>query len=146
MIKRLIFYGLILIGTFTNCQKAATIQPIFDCEVPLVLDSLSTQNTLLGTWEWFGNICISRIDVVDTIAFVGLSVVFETNNQFVLLQNDSIIVRNNYQLGKQLTDQYQLVVEPSIEQLSGLISFCDDRLTFNDGYRDLCSNIFRKTQ
>jgi len=134
-----------------SCEKEIKIEipPInqkimWDCHHEKTWDSLKTQNTLIGIWEWKYIACFWTPENANSEDFQGLSIEFKSDSTLDVKQDGNIIQTSNWKVVDGDAGLYALEVETHVMQLGGRILFCEDIVEFNDSYIDGCDNYFRR--
>jgi len=117
---------------------------MWDCHHETSWDSLKTNFTLIGEWEWEYIGCYWFPEGANDEEFKGLTIEFKSDNTLDVKENGQITQTSNWKVVDGDLDLFAIDVEPTVNQLYGRILFCDDRVEFNHSYIDGCDNYFKR--
>ena len=117
---------------------------MYECHQQTNWDSLTTQNELIGEWEWEYITCFETPDNANDSDFKGLTIEFKSDQSLVVRENGKITQTSSWKVVDGDVAYYALEVDPYVILLYGRMLFCDDLLEFNHSYIDGCDNYFRK--
>ncbi|SDM72341.1 hypothetical protein SAMN05421823_12114 [Catalinimonas alkaloidigena] len=109
-------------------------------------DALQTRHTLLGEWIWEQRRCVWHPKEANREAFGGLHLVFKADSTLEVQENGQVLQVSRWQVVPGDAGLFALQVDPAIAQLSGRILFCEDRVVFQDSYRDGCDHYFKRKE
>ncbi|WKN44059.1 hypothetical protein [Tunicatimonas pelagia] len=121
-------------------------QGSYECFVESSQDTTQLANQLLGTWQWEYVSCFWTPEQANDQAHRGLTIVFQADKQLEVRQDGQLVQTSSWSFEPNDSIFYELQVEPPVIQLYGSIELCDSIVTFEDAYRDGCTNIFTKTR
>ncbi len=119
---------------------------MWDCHHETSWDSLKTNLTLIGEWEWEFTGCYRSPEGATNEEFKGLTIEFKSDNTLEVKENEQITQISNWKVAEGDADLFAIDVEPSVIQLYGRILFCGERVEFNDSYIDGCDNYFKRKE
>ena len=126
-----------------SCNQMEDRIKLPDCHNRMTLDSLQTENELIGEWEWIFIRCFSDPGNGDDYSYRGLTIEFKSNHTLIVKKEGEVIKTSSWTLKDRLDGSFSLEADPSVSQLSGIISICEDLISFNASYYDLCDNYFK---
>ena len=146
--KSSLFY-LLSIVVLISCQDKIQEPPIiqsdmFACHRTLEWDEIKTRDALIGIWdlEFIG--CYFYDPYTAYVIDMGISIEFMPDSTLIVRLKDSITQVSVWQIVDGDGDLFELDEEPFVQQLGGRIWFCDNRVEFNESYRDICDHWFVK--
>ena len=114
------------------------------CHHETTWDSLATQNTLIGEWNWEYLTCPRFSENPNNEEFNGLSIEFKADLTLDVKQNGAFVSSSNWQVVEREEDLFGLVVDPPVDQLNGRIFFCKEEVEFSNSYVDGCDHFFER--
>jgi len=108
-------------------------------------NATQTQQNLMGIWDRIfegGTNPGSGRDVSNQ----EISIEFKIDSSLIVRNNESTTQIAQWQIVNGDADLFSHEAEPYVNYLGGRIMFCDDLVLFNDSYRDLVDNYFRKRE
>ncbi|MEM6806779.1 MAG: hypothetical protein AAF696_35585, partial [Bacteroidota bacterium] len=92
-------------------------------------------------WNWEDSYCYSNPNGQDD---KSLSIKFHTDNTVDVFENGQLIQSLSWQVVDEGNEFYRLNLSPEVFQLEGYIFLCDDQVSFNSSYIDLCDTYFKR--
>ena len=133
-----------------SCKKSpdptvsAEFSSLLDCHQQMSWDSTKMNQTIIGTWNWQFVRCYFRDNLESYDVYKGFSVEFKADHTLVTKQNGIETGAANWNLVPNNYNSFILEINPFVEQLNGIVYFCDDRMEFANGYIDGCDNYFTR--
>ena len=127
---------------FLSCKKNND-RTLWECNNAPFLDSVTISNKIIGSWIWTKQLCGDGAGIL-LIANKNIKITFNANATFTVLENSAIITQGNWKLQTVGGSVWELDLSSSSEYLYGGILFCNNKVMFNDSYRDGCDNVFVK--
>ena len=124
-----------------NTKPPMTLSEFYTCHHEKIWNQNSTRDSLIGIWDW---IYIGRFNSGQNTEMQGVTIEFKPDSTLVTKVKDSITHISFWIVVDGDADMYAVEESPVGEYLGGRIQFCDDLVLFNDSYRDLFDNYFRK--
>ena len=116
----------------------------YECYAESSQDTVTLARQLVGTWRWEYVSCFWTPKEDSNQTYRGLTVVFQKDQNLEVRQENQLIQTSSWAFEPNDSIYYELRIEPPVRQLYGRVELCDSVLTFEDSYRDGCTNIFRK--
>jgi hypothetical protein len=119
-------------------------QSILKCHNESNWNLESTENKIIGLWEWKYIRCCGETanPYENDTESKGLKIEFKDDGTGVLINND-VSEEFTWTIGT-YDVLYGFSTEPSITQISGQLIFCDDIMMCNASYADGADNFFKK--
>lgn len=134
--------------TFIACNKVEnppfSQADMWDCHNELKWDSLQTQNSLIGIWEWEYIGCYWNPENANNESFKGMTIEFKSDSTLIVKEYEQITQTSKWVVVKGDGDLFAIDVDPTVIQLYGRILFCDQIVEFNHSYIDGCDNYFKR--
>lgn len=139
-------FGLLLTFLFFlfSCETeepSALIPDLSDCHAKKNWKSDEIEDALIGEWNWEDSYCYSNPAGEDD---AGLRIRFNSDNSLDLFENGQLTQSLSWQVLDEGNETFRLNVSPSIFQLEGYIFLCDDQVSFNSSFIDLCDTYYRR--
>ena len=135
---------LILISCKQKENPPVDQSDFWTCHHESTWDSLTTQNTLIGEWNWESVTCPRMIEGGSTEDYTGLSVEFKSDQTLDLKQEGVITQTSSWHLVEGQEGLFTLTIEPPVYQLNGRILFCKQQVEFSNSYLDGCDLFFKR--
>lgn len=128
-----------------SCNREPISQAdIWACDNEMQWDSLSTHQALIGEWEWEYISCFSDPEELNHDEYNGMTIEFSDNNILQVREDGQLVQISTWELELEDGSLFGIHAVPRVIQLYGRILICDDRVKFNDSYRDGCDNFFKR--
>jgi len=118
---------------------------IWKCNQKNKWDLESTQNAIIGRWEWkYIRCCGESSDPYENnTKFKGLKIEFKNDGTGSLTENN-VVEEFTWEIGTSHL-LYGFTTEPFLSQLNGQLLFCDDIMMCNNSVVDGADNFFKKS-
>lgn len=141
----------ILCALVQGCKEDNSVSPydydsIWKCHQKSTWNLESTENKIIGRWEWKYVRCCGKIanPYESATEFKGLEIEFKADGTGILNDNDAP-QEFTWTIGT-YDVVYGITTDPPISQLGGQILFCDDIMMCNASLADGADNFFGKLQ
>jgi|GEM_PF-3594547 len=104
-------------------------------------DSVTISNKITGTWKLTNATCWNSSEMP---AEKNIQVSFVSNGTFTQTEKTVVTASGYWKLKSIVTNQWILDLSVPASYLNGFILFCNNRVSFADGYRDGCNSFFDK--
>lgn len=142
---RLALFFLTLFAGLISCKKETLdIKSFWQCNQSQNLDTTGISSKLIGSWYWSKQACGDGAGKAKT-ADKNIKVTFRTDRTFFVDENAALLTQGTWKLVQVEGNFWSLDLSSASEYLYGRILFCDNRILFNDSYRDGCDNLFNKS-
>lgn len=137
----------IFIFFISACQKDKLEKydnDIWKCHQDQEWSASKVARCLYGKWKW-QSVVYYWEEGTDNSKHLGLSITFKRNHQLEVCQDGDVITTAIWSVKKLENwdeDSYELVVEPSVGYLHGVILICDNTVMFNDTPLDGAGHTF----
>lgn len=116
---------------------------LYDCHNEMTWDSLKTENALIGEWEWIFIHCYSDWGNGNDYSHRGLTMEIKSDHTLIIKENRQFIKTSTWTI-KETGGWFNLDEDPSVLQLHGVLTICEDLISFNASSADGCDNYFRR--
>lgn len=135
---------LILLACNKEPNPPISQSDMWDCHSGMTWDSLKTANALIGEWEWEYISCFSGL--ANDSESKGLTIEFKSDNTLDVKQDGETTQISTWEVVERSTGFFKVDVAPSVNQLNGLILFCDERIEFQSSESDGCDDYFKRKE
>jgi hypothetical protein len=138
---------LLLISLFLfSCSKDSEPdqQKFWDCHTSQNFDSTAIANRLLGTWNLSSQMCGPGAAGGPVVLRIAVKSTFNTDGSFSVVDHSSTLTQGNWKLKIVDANMWGLDLSVQSNYLYGRILFCENKVLFNDSYRDGCDTKFEK--
>jgi hypothetical protein len=137
---------LVLLSGWQSCKKdtllVIDIGSLAECTRSQHFDSTKLAAKLMGSWRWMETSSESGPGKADK----DIKVTFTSAGKFTLTENSTILSRGSWQLKNDDSGGFELETDHLGSMLYGHILLCEDKLLFNDSYRDGFDNLFTRSE
>lgn len=137
---------IILLGCNKGEKPPIDQEDMWACHHETAWDSLQTNNTLIGEWEWEYIGCYWNPEDANCDEFKGLTIEFNPDNTLNVKQNGQITQTSSWKVVDGDIGVFKIDVNPYVNQVNGSILFCNNRIEFYDSYIDGCDNYFKRIE
>jgi hypothetical protein len=141
---RLAFLFFIIAAGLISCKKdKLDINSFWQCNQLQNLDTAAISSKLIGSWNWYKQICGDGADKLRT-ADKNIKVTFRTDHSFSVNENAVLLTQGTWKVVQLDGNSWGLDLSSRSEYLYGRILFCHNQVLFNNSYIDGCDNLFNK--
>ena len=138
----LIFISINIFSCIGGERPPISNSELWGCQNQVEWNSTEIGFVLIGEWEWEFISCYGNPQNANNDDFLGMVVKFNSDNTLQVKMNGEEIENSTWEIISRTDDLFQLEVNPFVSQISGRILICDNRIQFNDSYRDACDNYW----
>jgi len=139
------FFFLATVMLYSSCSSDDPTPSQFEmrtCHDNANADSIQIRNQLIGKWELVMVSCYSNpMSACENSTSIIADI---RDNGELIFSKDDIVVQSSWQLIEKSINMHELIIEPSIEEMQGIIVLCDNRVEFRLSYIDLCDHRFKR--
>ncbi|MEZ4829759.1 MAG: hypothetical protein R3C61_26265 [Bacteroidia bacterium] len=114
------------------------------CHHHTVWDSVTTQNALIGKWQWEYITCYWNPEDANYDDYSDLFLEFKPDHTLEVKMNGQFTQTVSWSIQAGEANVWIMKADPVVPQILGRIILCDDRVEFNDSYTDGCDNYFKR--
>jgi len=118
---------------------------LWECHSEVNWDSTAVINFLIGEFEWEYISCYESRSDANGAQNEGFVIDIKSDNTYRTTRDGQSIKSGTWTIVSATEqDLYQFETDPYIPEAFGRILICEDRIKFDDSYRELCDNYYRK--
>ncbi len=138
--KQILFSCIISILIF-SCGKTGSVYTATPTPCNTYDDSATISIKIIGLWKLRTSTCWKS---TETPADKNIQVNVVSNGTYTVTEKTVVVAQGNWKLKSIVTNQWIMDLTVPYEYLNGFILFCNNKVSFADGYRDGCNSFFDK--